>query len=92
MSANNTITVTFTHPRSEKTYPAELSRDITAAEVIEHLKSAECKGFLASGPQYLLVPKRSKVSLAPTDTFEKAGIESGDIVEVQVTEVAGENG
>jgi hypothetical protein len=84
------ISVTFVHPRSSDTFIAELTPNITAAQIIKNLIS---EGFIETPTKtagYSLLPKDSKKALAPSDTLEKAGVRDGDTVEIQETDVAGE--
>lgn len=86
--ANQTVDVTFMHPRdSSQTLAADIGVDVTAEEVIQELmRDADGTGPflppLQAGEDYLLSLRRTKQAIAPDMTFAQAGVASGDAIAV----------
>ena len=87
LMTNNKIEVNFAHPRSAKLFTAEIGPQCTGQQAIEGLLVGDDQGpFLEQAPAgrpYELVLKKSKKAITPNMTFEQAGVESGDVIEVR---------
>jgi hypothetical protein len=64
----------------------ELQQQMTGADVIQ---AAVEKWSLPRDTDYSLVNDTQKKTLSPSDTLEKAGVTTGDVLEVQPVLVAG---
>jgi hypothetical protein len=81
------IEVYFTHPRNAKVFTAEVSPQCTGEMAIQGLLQGSDEGpFLESplpGRSYELAIKRTYQAIAPSMTFEQAGVLHGDVIEVR---------
>jgi hypothetical protein len=83
------INVTFVHPRSSETFIADLTPNITSAQIIRNLIAEKFLESPTKTAGYVLIPKDSKKALAPNDSLEDAGVRDHDTIEIQATDVAG---
>lgn len=86
----NTIEVNFIHPRNSSTLTADISPQCTGEEALHELQADDGTGAFLTPPQtgefYRLGLRRgnSAVDITPNMTFAQAGVQSGDMVEVQL--------
>jgi hypothetical protein len=81
-----TIEVHFTHPATATSLTTDVSPQCTAQEAINELLSTDEQGSLlpipSSGTRYHLMLRKTEALIAPSMTFEEAGVEDGDTVDV----------
>jgi hypothetical protein len=85
---NNSVKVTFTHPRDGgRSFDANINPQCTGQMAIQGLLLGDEGGaFLeaaAPGRPYELAVKRSQTNIPPNMTFEQAGVQDGDVIEVR---------
>jgi hypothetical protein len=85
---NNKVRVTFTHPRDGgRSFSAKINPQCTGQMAIQGLLlgNADDGPFLAAaapGRPYELIVKRSQTNITPNMTFEQAGVQDDDVIEV----------
>lgn len=85
---NNALRVTFTHPREGgRSFAANINPQCTGQMAIQGLLLGNEDGaFLeaaAPGRPYELTVKRSQTNITPNMTFEQAGVQDDDVIEVR---------
>lgn len=87
MENNNKIEVTFTHPDGNNVFTAAITPQCTGAKAVQGLLRGNENGpFLSplpTGQNYELTRKLNGQVITPNTTFEEAGVESGDVIEVK---------
>ncbi len=87
MENNNKIEVTFTHPEGNNVFTAAITPQCTGARAVQGLLRGNENGpFLSplpAGQDYVLTRKRDGHVITPNTTFEEAGVENGEVIEVQ---------
>jgi hypothetical protein len=76
--ASTNLALTFTHPRGDKTYEADVGHDLTVDELVTNLVGV---GFLDPAPDnrvYSFSVKRTGATIPPKTTLEAAGVTNGD--------------
>jgi hypothetical protein len=87
VNQEETVEVSFTHPRDSSTYQADVSPRLTAKQALSHLQSRETSQFLPSlrqGEHYELVVQRTNAVIQPHMSMIDAGVVEGDILEVVI--------
>lgn len=85
---NNKVKITFTHPVDNiRTFSANINPQCTGQMAIQGLLlgNAEEGPFLEAavpGRPYELIVKSSHINITPNMTFEQAGVQDGDVIEV----------
>jgi hypothetical protein len=88
---NNKVKVTFTHPTDNyRAFTANISPQCTGQLAIQGLLvgNTDDGPFLeaaAQGRPYGLIVKSSQINITPNMTFEQAGVQDGDVIEVTHT-------
>lgn len=85
-ATNQTIKLTFTHPRDSSSFEAEVSPECTGQEALNGLVEGQFLERLSAGRAYSLKAVSSGKAIAPSQTMTSAGVKDGDTIAVLLSE------